>query len=233
MQAQGKTFDVKNIVFTVSELLDRLNSNELVKGDVIIFDEVGVAANSRKWQSATNMALNYLVQTFRYLNLTVLFSCPSFDFIDIAVRKLFHGLLETMCLDARHNHCVAKFKNLQFNPVMGKLYYKYPVIYGKKCYTLRVGLASVQLRHAYEKMQKSYKNTLKVDIGDSISKKKTEEKKNNKEDEKIAEAELIEKVKKELKEKKLRPTIDNVYAVSGLTRDKARALKARLCAGIL
>lgn len=168
-KAQGRQVPVKNIVFTVKELLALLNSNTLQRGDVILFDELGVAANARKWMTETNMALNYLVQTFRYLNLTILFSCPSFDYIDIAVRKMFHGLINTQKIIKSKKVCRTKFFRIEFNPVYGKLYMKYPFdITGEQLRVMEFGLASKELRKVYEEMQQKYKALLSEELNSKI-----------------------------------------------------------------
>lgn len=232
--AQYRKVPTKNIVFTVKGLLERLNSGELKRGDVVLFDELGVAANARKWMSDTNMALNYLVQTFRYLNLTVLFSCPSFDYIDIAVRKMFHGLIETQHIDYEKKQCVTKFKRIEFNPTLGKVYMKYPYdIEGNKLKGIRFGLADKDLRREYELMQQAYKSQLQEELNKNISaKNKPAEAKEVKQEE--DDLLKIEEIRTKLKEKKLKATIDNIFVIGELpSKDKARTLRSRMiCARV-
>ena len=60
------------------------------KKKVIIFDEAHVTLSSRKWFSATNVALNNIMTTFRQLHrLAVFFVTPYQNFVDKQLRGLF------------------------------------------------------------------------------------------------------------------------------------------------
>lgn len=182
-KAQGKDplNYLHHIVFRVEDFIELLNSGKLEKGDVILFDEIGIEGNNRQWYSLTNKALNYTVQTFRHLNLIVLFTAPSFDYVDSAVRKLFHAYIETVKIVRSSNETIAKFQLLQFNPRMSSLYNKYPVIRNKNGITkikrIRVKAPSVKLRNRYDIMQKEYKKCLGEDLANELIKKKESQKK--------------------------------------------------------
>jgi hypothetical protein len=85
-----KEFPTENIVFTVEALVKRLNSGELKKGDLLIAEEIGIGANSKNFQSKTNKALQFILQSFRSLNIIVLFNVPNFSFFDKTARMLMH-----------------------------------------------------------------------------------------------------------------------------------------------
>jgi energy-coupling factor transporter ATP-binding protein EcfA2 len=60
------------------------------KKKVIVFDEAHVTLSSRKWFSATNVALNNIMTTFRQLHrLAVFFVTPYQNFVDKQLRGLF------------------------------------------------------------------------------------------------------------------------------------------------
>jgi len=61
-----------------------------VAGRVIIFDEFQQGASARKWHSTINEAINDVLQTFRYLNLIVIFTSPHLSFVDINARAVMH-----------------------------------------------------------------------------------------------------------------------------------------------
>jgi len=168
-------------VFTVEDFMKLLNSEKLEKGDVILFDEAGVDINNRSWASATNKAFNYVTQTFRHKNLTVLFTAPSFGFVDSAVRLLFHSYLETSRIIQSRKVCEVRIKNIEFNPVSGKQYFKYPRMKVNGVVQLLrfiyFGLPGVKFRHAYEKKQVTYKNKLGADIESSLARAKESSKK--------------------------------------------------------
>jgi len=91
----GRTF----IVFTPLEFLELLNSGKIKKGDVIIFDEAGVGLSARRWQSEQNIVMGSVLQTFRHMNIAVIFTVPNLSFVDVQARKLFHMIMETESID--------------------------------------------------------------------------------------------------------------------------------------
>ena len=89
-------FNEKRIVFTPDKFLEIIrHDKELHSGNVIIFDEAGVGMASREWYSIQNKILSYVLQTFRFKNLIVIFTVPDFTYIDSQARKLFHFYFET------------------------------------------------------------------------------------------------------------------------------------------
>ncbi len=86
-----KLFPQENICFSVEALIKRLNSGELKKGDILIAEEIGIGANSKNFQSKTNKALQFILQSFRSLNIIVLFNVPHFSFFDKTARMLMHS----------------------------------------------------------------------------------------------------------------------------------------------
>lgn len=121
----GTEFSVDNICFEPTEFMQIINSDRLTKGSCLILDETGVAINSRKWQSKTNILIGYVTQTFRHKNYIVIFNVPDFSFIDSALRKMFHIYIETNGIDYQEKICCLKPFLLQTNQRTGNLYYKY------------------------------------------------------------------------------------------------------------
>lgn len=97
-------FTADDVVFTVQDFFNLLAKYQklysinprLVRGRVIIFDEAGVGVNNRQWASFANKAITAVMQSFRYMNLIVIFTTPDMTFIDKAARKLIHGYFETI-----------------------------------------------------------------------------------------------------------------------------------------
>ena len=81
-------FSLDNVVFTPEEFLERLDKAS--RGTVVIFDEAGVGIPAREWQSLQNKLLNYVLQTFRYQNICVIFTTPHISYIDRQARHLLH-----------------------------------------------------------------------------------------------------------------------------------------------
>jgi len=116
------------IVFTALEFLELLNSGKLQRGDVIIFDEAGVGMSSREWYSVQNKLLGSILQTFRNLNLAVIFTVPNLSFVDVQARKLFHTYLETAYLDYEKEIAFLRVHDIQVNSRLDRIYYKKPKV---------------------------------------------------------------------------------------------------------
>ena len=169
-------FSINRVVFTAKELMEVLNNGGLRKGSVILFDEAGVGMPARDWYSIQNKLLGYVLQTFRHRNLGVIFTTPSFDFIDTQARKLFHAYLEPKSIDKVRQQCRVKLHLLQYNPSSGKIYHKRKKIYdGKKritINTLRFNLPPKDLIDAYEAKKDAFTKKLNKDILKDLNKKK-------------------------------------------------------------
>lgn len=97
-----------HIMFSLKEVMELIHNKDLHKkikfGSTIMIDELQVEANSRTWQSESNLLLNRLTSTFRNQRLTVFFCTPYIEMIDKQSRILFH----------------AEFRMLGFNKNTGK-----------------------------------------------------------------------------------------------------------------
>jgi len=164
-ERNGVEFSVDNIVFTPKEFIRLINSGNLKRGSVIIMDEAGVAINSRKWQSSINLMVNYVIQTFRHQNYVVILNAPYFDFIDAAVRKMFHMMFEMDRIDHKEKVSWTRPKVIQVNQRTGHVYYKWlrfkfageqPMALDKAGFRL----PSKELRIAYEQKKKEYTTDL-------------------------------------------------------------------------
>lgn len=121
------TFDVgTHLVFTASEFMSLLNSGMLRKGDIIVFDEAGVGMSSRSWMTVQNKVLGSVLQTFRHLNLGVIFTVPNLSFIDVQARRLFHNYFETLYIDHERQNAYLKVYDIKHNSMMGKTFYIKP-----------------------------------------------------------------------------------------------------------
>ncbi len=118
------------IVFSPVEFLKLLTSNKLEKGDAIVFDEAGVGMSARDWYSVQNKILGSVLQTFRHLNLVVIFTVPNLSFIDVQARKLFHNYFETANLDYKLGKAWLQVYDIQVNSRFDKIYYKSPKFIG-------------------------------------------------------------------------------------------------------
>ncbi len=149
-------FDVtKQVVFKASQLMKLLNSG-LRKGSVVVWDEAGVGVPAREWHSVSNKMISYICQTFRNDNLIVLFTTPALRYIDSNVRILFHAYMEALSIDYFKKTCKVKFKYLQYNSEIDKLYKKYLTILHNG---ERTRVMSFEFKKPPEDVSRIYKKT--------------------------------------------------------------------------
>lgn len=165
-------FTINNLVFKVDDFMNLLTSGKLKRGSVVIWDEAGVGMPSREWWTISNKAINYVLQTFRHLNLIVFFTTPDFSFIDSQSRKLFHAYMETSKIDYKNKVNIMKCFLIQNNPKTGKIYFKYPkVSTNQGVITLdpiKVNLPSEALLQKYEEKKLEFTSWLNESMGARI-----------------------------------------------------------------
>jgi len=125
---QPKRFSLKNVCFSSEEFMQLLNSDKLQEGDVVVWDEIGAGKSNpgaRDWFSKTNKAISSIFQTMRYKNLCVLVTTPSMKYIDVHLRILFSGIIETSYINRKEEICHVRFLRIEHNPVLDKTYHKY------------------------------------------------------------------------------------------------------------
>jgi len=96
-------------------------------GDFIVYDEVGVGMDSRQWYSKRNIIMSQVFQTCRTRNLFIVFTTPSFDFVDVKVRKLFHNFVKMYDKNKllyRKNQAKARWYEIVTNSWSGDFYPK-------------------------------------------------------------------------------------------------------------
>lgn len=196
-----KPLPIENCCFTPLEFMERINSGLLKRGDVLILEEVGISQGSRNWYSNTNKLINYLLQSFRNLNLIVFLNTPDPTFLDAQTRKLLHFIWECVAIDPNKKICRVKPLQLQINKRSGKVYLKYlRVVVGGDVMPLtrlNVPLPSEELRIQYEVKKKSFTQELNKQI---LNELREENKPEQEDDDKKELTILQENVLKGLKE---------------------------------
>ena len=161
-------FNIGRVVFSGTELMKLINSNELKSGSVVIWDEAGVNLSNRNWQSGINKMMNLLLQTFRHRNIILIFTVPYQDFVDAATRKLFHGEFQTVSINKAKKTCMIKPKLMQYNANMKKMYYHYLIVKGPngggKIRRWNVPKPSSELIKSYEKKKTRFTDGLNASV---------------------------------------------------------------------
>ena len=187
------TFCKERIVTSIRGLLKLINSGTLTTGSAIIWDEFGVAANSRAWQSIDNKIINFLLQTFRHRCFILLFTAPYFDFVDSAAQKLFHA--EFICKGINYTEQTGQVKPflLQYNSHKKKTYRKFLRFRSErgigKLKLWNVKIPSEKLRKEYEEIKNSFTIDLNKELQRDLD--NLENKKNAKQDKYEAEERIL------------------------------------------
>jgi DNA-binding CsgD family transcriptional regulator len=169
---KGRKFPVENICFSVEDLIRRLRNGKLKKGDLLIAEEIGVSANAKNFQSKTNKALQYILQSFRSLNILVLFNVPHFSFFDKTARMLMHSHIQTLKIDQQKEICILKPYFLSISQSTGKIYTKWMRVRSLKTgqiikiTRLNLHKPSEELIKPYEDMKERFVKTLIINLDD-------------------------------------------------------------------
>jgi hypothetical protein len=159
-ECMDKEFNVNRIAFTAKEFIYILQQPDLKSGSVIVFDEAGVGLSSREWYSVQNKLLNAIMQTFRWMNLVVIFTVPDFSFVDSQARKLFHMFCETDGINRQKRTVRLKPFIISVSKRTGKIYMPYPRFSSPdgvlKLERIDVHKPSRTLCNAYEAKKKYY-----------------------------------------------------------------------------
>lgn len=164
----------------------------LKRGSMCMFDEAGVGLSSRDWYTESNKVVNYVLQTFRHFNIGVIFTVPDLSFIDVQARKLFHTYLECLKIDYEKNLAIIKPMDMQNNPRIGEIYFKYPMFHGVKITRFWVSKPPKEFIKRYE--------PLKVELSDQLAKdaiESNEYERRKREFKKLADVDIMRAIKKE------------------------------------
>ncbi len=126
----NKSFPVElNCCFSIRELMKRLSDKnpktKLVRGEILIFEEAGVNMGSLDFQSRMSKIFGYVLQSFRSLNIGILFNLPTESMLNKNARLLLHSIFVMESIDFKTNVSSAKVFFRQTNVTTGKCYNKY------------------------------------------------------------------------------------------------------------
>lgn len=161
-----------HIVFNARDFLKLINSGTVKKGHIIIFDEAGVGMSNRDWYTIQNKVLGSVLQTFRHMNIGVIFTVPNMSFIDSQARKLFHHYFVTSHINYDTNMAILSVFGIKYNERIDKIYYIHPRVYINKILTILENVAipkpSEEEIISYENMKNVYTKNLNREALKSI-----------------------------------------------------------------
>jgi hypothetical protein len=159
------TFTSDRIVFNAQDFLSALDTIE-TKGACLVYDELGVGHNARRFYSETNIMINEVLQTMRYQQCCVIFSVPDFNFIDKVSRRLAHAVMTFTRTGSNSPKAYVRF--LRQDRYSGDEYRLRPLVPSEEGYgydklnTLNfIRRPSEKLLKAYDKKAFEYKTELR------------------------------------------------------------------------
>jgi len=175
-ELDGVPFTIDHIVFSLTELMELINSKTLKRGSKIIFDEPQCSISAREFQSSANKVFNLLVSTFRHRNLSLFFCTPFESLLDKNTRKLFHGRFETLSVNPNNKTCKLKPRFLEYSDWKAEPYRKQLVVHckengqnkTKKVFFWDVPKPSEELIEVYEKKKTDFTDRLNKNITESL-----------------------------------------------------------------
>jgi hypothetical protein len=121
-------FPIDNICFTIEELMQRILRGNLPRGSILVLEEGGVNVGSLDFQTKIAKTFNYVLQSFRSLNVGLLVNLPYFSMLNKQTRMLMHLLLETVNVDSSTKIVTIKPLLIDVNQTTGKEYFHYPKV---------------------------------------------------------------------------------------------------------
>jgi DNA-binding CsgD family transcriptional regulator len=167
-------YPIKNVCFSVGELMRRLSSKELREGDLLMLEEAGVNLGSSDWQFKIVKMFNYILQSFRSMNVGIVMTLPVLSMLAKQARQLLHNHIITQSIDFSTNMSKSKCLFHQLNQLSGKSYWKYMrILYkGKMVAIERInyGLPSETLRIEYENKKTKFVTELTDEFSRELDK---------------------------------------------------------------
>jgi hypothetical protein len=147
-------FPIENCCFSIAELIKRISSGTLRKGEVLILEEAGVNAGSADWQNKVVKMFNYVLQSFRSMNIILFMNLPVLTMLSKQARQLVHMHIETKGIDYETNELKVKALYHQLNQHSGQSFWKFLRIHlnGKRITVnkMKFKAPSDALREKYE-----------------------------------------------------------------------------------
>lgn len=168
----------KRVCFTVRQFRTLLadKEHELPKSAAVIFDEIGVDWNARRFQSAKNIQMGDILQTCRYKNLAVFMTVPALRMVDLTARRLMHFYLESKYVEQSTQRNVYKGYGIEMRPFEGESWKRNIYYVGWDGMTCKLGVVKQdkppdKVCNVYERIARRYKDSILEDSDEKKEKK--------------------------------------------------------------
>lgn len=160
----NKPFPVEHICFSIEDMIKLFLEEKLKRGDIVILEESGTLINSKDFQMKINKLFNFFMQSFRSLNVGLIFNLPSFSMMDKSTRILVHSHFITKRIIEAEQVCELKPYYVQINQASGKEYRKYLRVtfkergmnFTRKVDILKLTMPSDEVIEDYEKRKRTF-----------------------------------------------------------------------------
>lgn len=117
----NRQFPLKNIVFSPEELIDLLLNGKLEKGELIVYEEAGTTMGALEFQTKVAKAFNYVIQSFRSMNIGIIMNYPYYELLNKTTRKFIKFRLQTLRI--KDNKVFLDPMWSQINEINGEQYF--------------------------------------------------------------------------------------------------------------
>lgn len=119
-------FDVSvHVCFSIGQVMKLLASKKLKRGSIIILEEAGANFGSLDFQNRVSKLFNYVLQSFRSMNLLLIMNLPYLSMLNKSARLLIHARMVTSGIDYQEKKSTSKAYFRQVNQSSGKIYDKF------------------------------------------------------------------------------------------------------------
>ena len=160
-EALDETFTVDSVIYDIEELLDKINSGEISKGQCVLLDEAGIIVSNREsYMNKYNKAMSHILQTWRHRNIILLVTVPNISYIDKGLRSMFDSLCITREVVKSRGVVKVDWKFIQTNYQMGKTYYHRAKSALREVLNIEIGKPTLKIRRTYEKRKVEFTSEL-------------------------------------------------------------------------
>lgn len=114
-----------HICFSIREIMTLLSSGRLRKGSILLYEEAGTSLNSLDYQTKISKLFTFILQSFRNMNVGLIFTLPVLTMLNKSARLLLHGHFITQTINPYLQIVTIKPLFHQLNQEKGKSYWKY------------------------------------------------------------------------------------------------------------
>jgi len=161
------------VVVNPKDYIHLINSGDLHRGSVIMFDEAGVGIPAREWQTINNKAISYLTQVFRHKGLIVIFTVPSWDYIDVHIREAINLRITTLRVDRKEKKVICKVQRVKKNEIKrppADITFTYLKYKNMRLFRTKFKRVAKPIAKAYEKYSKEFKERIEHGLETTLDK---------------------------------------------------------------